>query len=50
MAVLAPAHGINGAALAVVVADTIWAIALAVYARIHASHGADIVAVISGRA
>jgi O-antigen/teichoic acid export membrane protein len=49
MAVLAPAYGINGAALAVVIADGLWAVVLAVFARKYASHGADIVAAISGR-
>jgi Na+-driven multidrug efflux pump len=49
MAILPPAYGINGAALAVVIADALWALALAVLARKYAGHGADIVAAISGR-
>jgi O-antigen/teichoic acid export membrane protein len=49
MAWLAPRHGINGAALAVVIADVLWAGALAVFARKYAGHGADIVAAMSGR-
>jgi Na+-driven multidrug efflux pump len=49
MSILAPRHGINGAALAVVIADALWAVALAVLARRYAGHGADILAAMGKR-